>query len=79
MWGIISLFANVVLLIPSIIAIVSGAIGIARGNRLQREGRPPTGRRLAIAGLVLGVLSAVVTIGLVVTLIVVTSALSYSS
>jgi cytochrome b len=60
-WGIIALFANVVFFIPSIIAIISGAVGIARGNRLEREGHAPAGRALAVAGLALGILTFVVT------------------
>lgn len=71
-WGIIALFANVVFLIPSIIAIVSGGIGIARANRLQREGRTATGRGLSIAGLSLGIISLVATLAILLALIIAT-------
>ena len=79
-WGIISIFANIVFLVPGIIAIVSGAIGIARGNRLEREGREPKGRRLAIAGLSLGILTTLLTIvGVIVVIMLSTANRGYSS
>jgi hypothetical protein len=81
-WGIFAQFANVALLIPGTIAIISGAIGLARANRLVREGHPPHGRRKSIAGLVLGIVATVTTIVGVVVIVTLLTNLSgnhYSS
>ena len=68
-WGIFAQFANIVFLIPGIIAIISGAIGLSRANRLAREGLPPKGRGLSIAGLVLGIVATITTVAGVVVII----------
>ncbi|MGN6325891.1 hypothetical protein [Pseudolysinimonas sp.] len=52
-WGIVSLVLNV-MLVPSIFAIVWGALGVARIRRLREAGVQASGRGTSIAGIVLG-------------------------
>ncbi len=55
--GILGIVFNF-LLVPSILAIVFSARGLARARQLQAEGQPNTLRVLAIVGLVLGILGS---------------------
>lgn len=57
-WGIVSLVLNVMLL-PSIFAIVWGAMGVARIRRLRSAGVPASGGGTSVAGIVLGGLGVV--------------------
>lgn len=68
--GVIAFFFNI-FLVPSILAIVFSARGLARANQLAAEGATTTLRNAAIGGLALGIISGV--IGLVEALVVVGS------
>lgn len=64
--GIVAFFFNV-FLVPSIVAIVFSARGLARANQLAAEGKVTTMRNAAVGGLAMGVISAI--IGLVESLV----------
>lgn len=64
--GIVAFFFNV-FLVPSIVAIVFSARGLARANQLAAEGKTTTMRNAAVGGLAMGVISAI--IGLVESLV----------
>jgi len=64
-WGIVSLLCNAILA-PSILAIVYGAIALNDAKRLEARGLPTPQRSRARAGIVLGIVGAVVTIVIVV-------------
>jgi len=63
-FGLVSLIINPVLLyLGGVVAIVLGAIGIARANAFARASDPPTGRTKAIVGLILGIVATAAWIG----------------
>jgi hypothetical protein len=52
-WGALAIIFSVIW-IPAILAIVYGAMGVARANRMERAGLEPDGRRHSIAGIIMG-------------------------
>ena len=65
-WGIVAIWLDLALLLPSILALVYGITALARAKSLEAQGYPPQPRGLAIAGIVIAGVAALGWISVIV-------------